>query len=300
MKPRDLIELLVLAAIWGSSFLFMRVAAPEFGPVPLIFIRVGIAMVFLLAILSWQGGLASLRGKTGHFALVGAINSAIPFSLFAFATLSLTAGFTAVLNASVPLFGALVAYFWLADKLSLPRIVGLIVGFLGVLVLVWGKISFKDNGSGWAVVAALVASLSYGISANYTKRFLTGVSPLAIATGSQIAATILLLPLAALYWPDSMPSAKSWFSVLALGIACTGIAYILFFRLIAHVGPLKAVAVTYLLPVFGMLWGTLFLSESVTSNMILGCLVILLGVALAAGILKLPTRAKPIAPAVQS
>ncbi len=290
MKPRDMLELLLLAAIWGSSFLFMRMAAPEFGPIPLIFIRVAIAMVFLLLVLGWRGQLAGLKGNNGHFTAVGILNSAIPFTLFAFATLSLTAGFTSVLNASVPLFGALVAYFWLADKLSGARIVGLIVGFLGVTVLVWGKISFKDNGSGWAIVAALVASLSYGIAANYTKRHLSGVHPFANATGSQIAATILLLPLAIAYWPETMPSLRSWLSVLALGIACTGIAYILFFRLIANVGPAKAVAVTYLLPVFGMIWGLLFLDEAITHNMIMGCLVILLGTALATGILKWPAR----------
>lgn len=300
MKPRDLVELLLLAAIWGSSFLFMRIAAPEFGPVPLIFIRVAIAMVFLLIVLSVRGELAGVKGNNRHFTVVGILNSAIPFSLFAFATLSLTAGFTSVLNASVPLFGALVAYFWLGDKLSGARIVGLIVGFLGVTVLVWGKISFKDNGSGWAIVAGLTASLSYGIAANYTKRNLSGVHPFANATGSQIAATLLLLPLAIAYWPDTMPSAKSWFSVLALGIACTGIAYILFFRLIANVGPAKAVAVTYLLPVFGMIWGLLFLSEAITSNMIMGCIVILLGTALATGIVKWPARTKVVAQPAQS
>jgi drug/metabolite transporter (DMT)-like permease len=291
MKPRDMLELLLLAAIWGSSFLFMRIAAPEFGPVPLIFIRVSIAMVFLLIVLGWRGELAGLKGHSTHFTAVGILNSAVPFCLFAFATLSLTAGFTSVLNASVPLFGALVAYFWLGDKLTLARIVGLLIGFLGVTVLVWGKISFKADGSGWAIVAGLLASLSYGVAANYTKRHLSGVHPFANATGSQIAATILLLPLAVMYWPETMPSAKSWFSVLVLGIACTGIAYILFFRLIANVGPAKAVAVTYLLPVFGMVWGLLFLDEAITSNMIAGCLVILLGTALATGILKAPNKA---------
>ncbi len=296
MKPRDLFELLLLAAIWGSSFLFMRVAAPEFGPIPLIAIRVAIAMVFLLLILSWQKGLPKLRGKTPHFTVVGAINSAIPFTLFAYATLHVTAGFAAVLNASVPLFSAIVAYFWLRDKLTPIRIIGLLIGFAGVVVLVWGKVSFKGDGSGWAVLAGLAASLSYGISANYTKRHLHGVDPLANATGSQIAATILLLPLAVMYWPAQSPSLTSWLAVIALGIACTGIAYILFFRLIAHVGPTKAVAVTYLLPIFGMLWGALFLSEGVTGNMIAACVVILIGTAFANGLIKWPERQTKAAP----
>lgn len=230
-----------------------------------------------------------MRGRNQHFSVVGAINSALPFTLFAYATLHVTAGFAAVLNASVPLFSAIVAYLWLRDKLTFIRIVGLLIGFVGVVVLVWGKVSFKGDGSGLAVLAGLAASLSYGISANYTKRHLTGVDPLANATGSQIAATIILLPLAIYFWPDTMPSLRSWLCVIALGIACTGVAYILFFRLIAHVGPTKAVAVTYLLPIFGMLWGTLFLDENITLNMIAACCVILLGTAFANGLLKWPS-----------
>lgn len=297
MKTRDLIDLLLLAALWGASFLFMRVAAPEFGPVPLIEIRVAVAALFLLAILTWRGGLGGMLGKAVPLTVVGAINSALPFSLFAYAMLSVTAGFAAVLNASAPLFGALVAYLWFRETLTPARVLGLGVGFAGVLVLVWGKISFKADGSGWAVVAALVASLAYGIAANYTKRHLTGFDPVATATGSQIAATALLLPLAVLYWPATMPSLSSWLSAIALGIACTAIAYILYFRLIAHLGPAKAIAVTYLIPVFGMVWGLVFLHEVITPSMITGCVVILLGTALATGTLafgaKLPVAADP-------
>ncbi|MGH9461406.1 MAG: DMT family transporter [Vicinamibacteria bacterium] len=290
MKSRDLIELLLLAAIWGGSFLFMRVASPEFGPVPLIEIRVAIAAAFLLVVLAWRGGLSGLRGKTVPLTFLGAVNSALPFSLFAYATLHVTAGFAAVLNASSPLFTALVAYLWFRERLTRSRVLGLGIGFLGVLVLVWGKISFHGDSSGWAVVAALTASLAYGVSANYTKRHLTGADPIATATGSQIAAAAALLPLASLQWPEVTPSVASWLSAVALGIACTGIAYILYFRLIAHVGPTRAIAVTYLIPLFGMVWGLFFLHEAITPNMIAGCAVILLGTALATGALAFGVR----------
>jgi len=290
MKTRDLMELLFLAALWGGSFLFMRVASPEFGPIPLIEIRVAIAAMFLLTVLAWRAGLSGLRGKAVPLIVLGAINSALPFSLFAYATLYVTAGFAAVLNASAPLFGALVAYLWFRESLTRARVVGLGVGFLGVLVLVWGKISFKGDGSGWAVVAALTASLAYGFAANYTKRHLTGHDPVVTATGSQIAATALLMPLAFLYWPAARPSLPSWLSAIALGIACTGIAYILYFRLIAHVGPTRAIAVTYLIPLFGMIWGLVFLHEAITPSMMAGCAVILLGTALATGTLAFGAR----------
>jgi len=290
MKTRDLMELLFLAALWGGSFLFMRVASPEFGPIPLIEIRVAIAAMFLSAVLAWRAGLRGLRGKFVPLIVLGAINSALPFCLFAYATLYVTAGFAAVLNASAPLFGALVAYLWFRETLTRARVLGLGIGFLGVLVLVWGRISFKGDGSGWAVVAALAASLAYGFAANYTKRHLTGHDPVVTASGSQIAATALLLPLAFLYWPAATPSLASWLSAIALGIACTGIAYILYFRLIAHVGPARAIAVTYLIPLFGMIWGLVFLHEAITPNMMAGCAVILLGTALATGTLAFGAR----------
>ena len=293
MKTREIIELLILAAIWGASFLLMRIAAPEFGPVALIAVRVLVAMMFLLFVLKWQNRLADLKGKSLPLTVLGLINSVIPFILFAYATLHVTAGFAAVLNASVPLFGAVVAYFWLRENLTWLRVIGLFVGFVGVVILVWERISFKDGGSGWAVLAALFASLSYGVAANYTKKKLGGVNPLAIATGSQIAGAIILTPVAYFYWPQTNPSMTSWVSAIVLGVFCTAVAYMLFFRLIANVGPTKAISVTYLLPISGALWGFVFLDEVITGNMLLGGLVILIGTALTTGIIRMTTTVKP-------
>ncbi len=285
MKTRDLLDLLILGAIWGASFLFMRVAAPEFGAIPLIAARVGIAAIFLILVLARRGGLSQLYRNAARLTLLGAINSAIPFSLFAYAVLSVTAGFASVLNATAPLFGALVAFIWLRDRPSPMRIAGLIVGFAGVLVLVWGRLSVRGDGGGRAVLAGLSAAVLYGISANYTKKKLSDVDPFVIATGSLIAATALLLPLAWLYWPETPPGRVSWVSAVLLGIICTGIAYILYFRLLSRIGPAKALAVTYLIPAFGVLWGHLLLNEPVTPSMIVGCAVILVGTTLATGML---------------
>ena len=286
MTLPDALTLLLLAGIWGASFLFMRVAAPEFGPVPLIAMRVAVAAMFLVLVLAARGGWSELYTHRRRLLVLGAVTSAVPFSLFAYAVLSLTAGFASVLNATVPLFGALIAYAWLGDTLGSMRILGLAIGFAGVLILVRDKLSFGVGGSGWAVLAGLGASVLYGVAASYTKKYLSKVNPLINATGSQIAASALLLIPAIIFWPDRNPSLSSWASAIALGVACTGIALILFFRLIERIGPAKAITVTYLIPVFGVLWGLLFLTEPVTMNMVGGCAVILLGTGLASGFLE--------------
>jgi drug/metabolite transporter (DMT)-like permease len=285
VKTRDLIDLLVLGAIWGASFLFMRVAAPEFGAIPLIAARVGIGTMFLVLVLARRGGLPHLYRNVTHLTLLGAINTAIPFSLFAYAVLFVTAGFASVLNSTAPLFGALVAFIWLRDRPAPARIAGLIVGFAGVLVLVWGRVSVRGDGGGTAVLAGLSAAVLYGISANYTKKKMSHIDPLVIATGSLIAATVLLLPLAWLYWPAVPPGRVSWVSTVLLGVICTGIAYIMYFRLLSRIGPAKTLAVTYLIPAFGVLWGRMLLDEPITASMIVGCAIILVGTTLATGVL---------------
>jgi drug/metabolite transporter (DMT)-like permease len=284
LRTRDVAELLVLAALWGGSFLFMRVAAPALGPLPVAATRVAIAALLLLPLLAARGGLGELRTRAGDIAVVGAINSALPFALIAYATLTLTAGFASIVNATSPLWGGLVAHFWLRERLTRLRVVGLAVGFAGVIALVWGKTSLPAGG-GLAVVASLVATLSYGVAASYTRRRLGGASPLAVAAGSQVAAALLLLPFAAATWPKGPVAPVAWGSVVALGVACTGIAYVMYFRLIRNVGPARAIAVTFLVPPFATAWGTLFLGEPVTERMVLGGLVVLAGTALATGMI---------------
>lgn len=295
MKRRDLIDLLLLAAMWGGSFLFMRIAVPEFGPMPMVEMRVAIAALVLVPLLLRQQPPKVLGDNWRGLALVGITNSAIPFALFAFAMVSITSGMGAILNSTSPLFGAVIAFFWLRDRLPWMRVAGLFVGFAGVALLMWGKPMLGIGGDGWAVAAALGASLSYGISPNYIKRNLAHVSPLAIATGSQIAATIVLLPIAIATWPATHPSSTAWLAAIALGVGCTGLAYILYFRLIRNIGPTRAIAVTFLIPPIGMLYGAVFLHERVTVEMMAGCVVILLGTALATGIV----GARPVREAVK-
>lgn len=287
-KPAmNIAELFSLAAIWGASFLFMRIGTPEFGPVPLIALRVGIAALVLLPVLRSAAARGQVRSKLWPLLVVGVTNSALPFSLFAYSTLYVNAGFDAVLNATVPLWTGLIAFVWLKTPMSRPQVIGMLVGMAGVVVLVWDKIGEGQPGVWLATGAVLLATLSYGFAINYSKTRLAGVPPFVVACGSQLAATMVLLPLAVLYWPAAPVSSTAWYSVLALGVLCTGVAYAIFYRLLDRVGSAYAASVTFLIPIFGVVWGAIFLKEQVTAGMVLGCLVILLGTALATGKLDL-------------
>ncbi|WP_372525716.1 DMT family transporter [Piscinibacter sp.] len=294
MKSTDLAELVGLAALWGASFLFMRMGATEFGPVALAAVRVVGATLFLMPLLRWRGQMNVLRQHWRAIFIVGITNSALPFLCFSYAAMSITAGLSSIFNAASPLFGAVIAWLWLKDRLTPLRVVGLAIGFAGVLWLAWDKASFKPGGSGWAIVACLAATLLYGVSANFTKRHLTGVAPLAVAAGSQLSASLVLLLPALAWWPSVMPSNSAWLAAGLLALACTGVAYVLYFRLIANIGPANAIAVTFMIPVFAVLWGWLFLAEGLTLTMVAGCGVILVGTGLATGVLRWPARA-PVA-----
>ena len=259
MKTNDLAELVALAAIWGASFLFMRLGAAEFGPVALAAVRVAGAALVLMPLLHWRGQMGELRRHWRAIVVVGATNSALPFLFFSYAALAISAGLSSIFNASAPLWGALVAWCWLRERPTLARTLGLAIGFAGVVGLAWEKASFKPGGSGWAIVACLAASLCYGFSANFTKKRLQGVAPMAVAAGSQLAAALLLALPALWWWPATAPSAHAWLMVALLAVLCTGLAYLLYFRLIAHIGAANAIAVTFLIPAFAVLWGWLFL-----------------------------------------
>jgi drug/metabolite transporter (DMT)-like permease len=278
MGARDVFEWLLLGALWGASFLFMRVASPEFGPIALIAMRVSVAAVFLTVPIILRHELPIMFRNWKKLALLGALNSAIPFTLFAYATLSMTAGDAAVLNATAPLFGGLIGYAWFREVLSLQKVTGLCIGFGGVVILVWGKLS--GVASVTPLVAGLSAAIMYGLAAHFSKRALKNVPPLVVSTGSLMAASCMLLPLAVWTWPATMPSHKSWLCVAALGLGCTAIAYLLYFRLLRNVGTSKAMTVAYLIPVFGIMWGFLLLKESVTLATWIGGATVILGTTL--------------------
>ena len=286
---RWLVDLLLLGALWGASFLFMRVGAAEFGALPTAAVRVAIATLFLLPIALWRGHGPALMRHWKATLGIGIFNSGLPFALFCFALLTITAGLAAVLNATAPMFGALVAWAWFSERPRGSQVVGLVIGFAGVVLLAGHTVGLRSGADGhaalWAVLACLAGCACYGVAASATRRWLVGIPALATATGSQIGATLFLALPAAWSWPDRFPGATAWWALLVLGVLCTGVAYILYFRLIASAGPARALTVTFLVPVFAVFYGAVFLGEPVTGWTLACAAVIVCGVALSTGML---------------
>jgi drug/metabolite transporter (DMT)-like permease len=295
MKPRDLTDLLLLATIWGASFLFMRMAVPAFGPVALAFVRVAGAALFLLPLLLLRGEAPVLRQRWRALLVLGLTNSALPFLLFGYAVYTLPAALAAIFNAATPLCTALIAWAWLGDPLNRWRSLGLALGFAGVAGLALVKSLHAPAGTGLsalqvdgptllAIGACLGGTLMYGYAGNHAKRHLPGVPAMAMAAGTQLAAALALALPAALLWPAVQPGLRDWLAAAGLAVLASGLAYILYFRLITRVGPTGAASVTFLVPVSAAVWGGLFLGEVPTLPMLLGGAVILAGTALVLGL----------------
>lgn len=271
------VELVVLGAIWGASFMFMRVAVPYFGPLALVEVRLALGALILLPFL-WR--------ERGHFtaavwwriAGISAINSAIPFALFAWAAERAPAGIGAISNATTAIFAALIAFLFFGERFDGRRVLGLIAGFAGVVVLASGRTA---GGSVWsAALAGTFAGFLYGVGINLARRHLAGLPAWAVAGANLGCASLLLAPLALLAWPSATVPPKAWGAALGLGVLCTGLAFVLFYRLIYRIGAPRAATVTYLIPLFGVLWAWLLLGEAVTPTMAIACVLILGGVAL--------------------
>jgi drug/metabolite transporter (DMT)-like permease len=279
----------MLGILWGASFLFIRVAVPEFGAVALMAMRVTFAAMILLPLVLMHKHFTDVVAHWRPIVIMGVLHYAIPFSLFAYAMLTLSAGYTSIINASSPLFAGLVARVWLGDRLSISRIAGLVMGIGGVALLVWDQLAVGSGSITLAVLAAVIASFCYGFAAVIAKKYLANVNPVGVAGGSMVAAAILLLPMSYLFWPDVTPSAEAWSMVLILGVLCTAAAFVLYFRLIAEIGPSSAITVTFLIPVFAVLFGALLMGEQVTATMLVGGAIIAIGTALSMGLIELQT-----------
>lgn len=297
MKKSDIAALLLLGAIWGASFLFMRMGADQFGGMALAGMRAIGAAVCSLPLLLSRRRLAEMRTHWRPIAIVGLTNSALPFVLFSYAAQSLPAGVSAISDAIAPLLVAASGWMWLGERLDATRASGLLIGLTGVVWLVAGTVGFGHGGgsTGWAMAACVGANVCYTFGAHYSQRRLRGVAPLSVATGSQVAAAALLLPFTVWLWPAKMPGTQAWLAMFGLAAACTSIAYVLFYRLMSRIGATKSMAVLYLIPVFGVLWGLIFLHEPITPAMAGGCTIILFGVALTTGLVRLRPFASKVA-----
>lgn len=282
MSAADLAKLVFLSAIWGGSFIFLRVAVPEVGPVLTAALRTGLAGAALMVFATMTNVKMDWRTNLKAFTVVGIFACVIPFSCFAFAALYLPAAHSAVLNATAPLFGAVFSMIWLAERLTVMRLAGLVLGIGGVAILVGAGTLPLNAQTLLAVVACLIAAACYAISSIIVKRTGRpgGIHPIAMASGSLALGGLIMLPAVPLSLPPAMPSLLALSCVLAMSLLSSGLAQALFIPLIVKVGPTRAMSVSFLIPLFSMLWGYIFLRESVGPSTLLGGVVVLVAMGL--------------------
>ena len=271
LKTSDFIRLISLAAIWGASFLFMRIIVPVLGPIPSSFVRVVFASVGLIVILLAMRTQFNFHGKLRSLLLLGVFSSGIPVVMYSFAAQVLPAGYSAIFNATTPLMGILIGALFFSEKLNLFKALGVVFGLAGVAVLTRTGPVALDTNVLLGALACLVATSCYGLAGFLTKRWISdkgGLDSKLVALGSQLGAVGLLVPVFAVNVSAAPPatwgSTGVWLAVAGLGFVCTSLAYIMYFRLIADIGPVKSLTVTFLIPPFGVLWGAIFLKEQLT------------------------------------
>lgn len=284
--------MVILAAIWGSSFMFARIAVGEFGAIPLSAVRSSVAAITLFPLMLVKGQWRAFRDNWRHFVVLGLISTALPFSLITVTTQFATAGFASILNSLTPIVSAAIAWAWLKEQLSGAAVVGIGLSFVGVLSMVTDTQSIDTGVAILPVLTGFGAAFFYGLTGNYSRRFVHHVPTIAQATGCQVFAALFLAVPALLLWPDHGISSAGWTYAVVLGLLCTGVAFILYFTLLANIGVARTVIVTYLIPVFAMLWGFLFLGETITLSMLAGAGLIMTGIALTTGLVGVLARRK--------
>ncbi len=282
MLLASFIRLLTLAAIWGGSFLFMRIAANPLGPVALVEARVLLAAVILYIISCYLKKHITFKANIKHFFILGFFNSALPFLLFAYAAQALNASLLAIFNSTAPIWGAIIGAVWTRSLISKTVSLGLVLGIMGVCVLVGYDASIAREDSILFIIAAIMAAFSYGVATNYAKNA-AKVSAFDNAHGSMWASAIIIIPLLPFFPLRESPGLDVSISIIMLGVVCTGIAYLLYFRLVTDLGATSALSVTFLIPVFGILWGYIFLGETIGVNTIFGAALVILGTMLVTG-----------------
>lgn len=280
-------DFILLSAVWGSSFMFMRLAVVDFGTLPTATLRAGIGALALLPLLFLRRQATPAVRAWKPLMVAGVLNAAIPSACISFALLTISSGLGAIVNATVPLFGALVAFWWLGTRPSRLGALGLCIGFTGVALLAGDKVGFRSGTQAWpaalAMLAAAMGACSGAMSTVYAKQRLSTVPPLVLAAGSQVGATLVLAVPALIFWPATPPGLQAWLAVIAAGVLCTGLGYVVFFRVLERAGPTRALTVTFVMPLFAMFYGVVFLSEEITLAMLACAAVVIGGTALSMG-----------------
>ena len=292
MNAADLVRLVSLGAIWGASYSFMRVVAPVFGAIGTMWLRISVAGILLLVYALATGQDMQFGKWWKQYLFIGVMNSALPFALFAFAMLTLPAGYGAILNALSPFFAALFAAWMLNERLSAPRLLGLVLGLTGVGVIInLGPLPLNRE-TLTAAAATIAATCLYGFIIVYTKKYTLDAPNMGMAVGGLILPAILTAPLGLMYVPPVMPAANVVVALLGLAVLCSAVAYLLYYRLIRDLGPTRAISATFLVPVFGVAWGAIFFGETLNGGALIGGLIVLIGVALVLGVLPLRRLSK--------
>ncbi|RUR53248.1 DMT family transporter [Vreelandella populi] len=294
MSAADALRLILLSTLWGLSFIFMRVAAPEFGAVPLVLIRMGVGALLLFPLLLSLHYLRLIWQHKGPLLFLGLFNHVVPFSLLALATTRLEAGFTSLINATTPIFTALLGALFFATPVQRQQYIGLALALLGVYVLSANRLDFALGGDGWFILAVLAATFCYGIAGNYSKTRLSHLPVRILAAGSCAMSALMLLIPGVWLWPSEPISSLAWGNALALATLSTTLAFLLYFGLLASAGATAASTVTFLVPVSALLWGNLLLGETLSLQVIAGMIITLLGTAIAIQLLRLRTRGSPL------
>ncbi|WP_280547321.1 DMT family transporter [Halomonas sp. 11-S5] len=281
MSPADTLRLLLLSSLWGLSFIFMRVASPEFGPVPLVLVRMGVGAALLVPLLLSVHYLRLVREHAGRLLVLGLINHVLPFSLLALATTRLEAGFTSLINATTPIFTALLGALFFATPIQRQQYLGLAMALFGVYVLSADRLDFALGGDGWFILAVLGATFCYGVAGNYSKTYLTHLPVRVLAAGSTTMSALILLVPGLMLWPAEPISGLAWANGLALAVLSTTLAFLLYFGLIASAGATATSTVTFLVPVSALVWGYLLLGERLSLQILAGMAITLAGTAIA-------------------
>jgi drug/metabolite transporter (DMT)-like permease len=291
LRPADYARLVTLAALWGASYLFMRVAEPHVGSVAMVEGRTLVAGAMLVAFAAATRQSIAFRRFWKHYLFIGAVAVAIPITLIGFALRDIDASTAAILNATSPLFSAVIASLWIHERLTVPKVTGIALCIAGIAVLVGWTPRPMSSAELLACGMSICASVCYGYSSVYTKVYLQEAPPMGVPAGASIFAALLAAPFAPWTILATPVPAIAWACVAALGVLSTGVAFILYYRLIADVGPVRAMTVTLLVPVFGVFWGVVLLGEHLTPGRILGGAIILVGCGLILGLIRLPSKA---------